>query len=344
VRALDFALRLVFFAVVPYLATLVSARFPVAPVLANVAAMLVIFAGAEAVRGHAKEHPILELLLRRHLLFEQHYRAHPPRPFLFYVFYPLLLPWVLSRPETRRELWLYRGIGAGGVALLAAVAVGDWFVHWPPELHFGDFAWRWAVLLAVQTAMIFLFLMPVATTVVKLHLERRMRALWLLLGVASVSVAVAAGSLLLRHAPVVSWVTTQRVGLRTKAAPQRARAAELDALRAVWGSYGELLESTDAEGWVEGDALGRAEERLALFYKSDEAWAFTLHALPPKKPEVLVLLCQLGRDRTPIWRAMRRSGQEITSPEDLPAGVLGLPRRKLRRAVPRRARGSLLGR
>jgi hypothetical protein len=326
-RALDFALRLAFFAIVPFLATWVSALFPMTAVLVNVALTLAIFAAAEAIRERAGRSPLLARVVKRHLAFEAHYREHPPGPFLFYVFYPLLLPYVLLRADTRRELWLYRGFTGGGLTVLVAAAALDFWWSWLPNLDFRAFVLTWLLLFAVQTLCIFLFLLPITTTVVKLHAERRFKALWVLLAVATLSVTAAVVAIEQRHGHLVSWVATQRVRLRNKAAPAAARAAELQALRVVWANAPELRESVDKEGWVEGDALDRAEEQLATFFKADEAYAFSLHALPPGAPEVLVLQCDLGKG-PPLWRALRRSGAEITNLNDLPPGILGLARRQ----------------
>jgi hypothetical protein len=337
VRALDLALRFAFFAVVPFLATFVSAIFPMTLVMANFGLTLVVFAAAEAVRERAQRSALLARLMKRRLDFEEYYRAHPPRPFLFYVFYPLLLPYVVARLETRRELWHFRGFTGGGLILLAAGAIADFWLHWQPEIGFGPFAVRWVMLIFVQTLCIFVFLMPVATTVVKLHLERRKRTLWALLAVAALSASAAIGFLVHQRRHVVSWVTTERVKLRTDAKPSAARAAQLRALRAAWDNAAELRASTDPDGWVEGDALDRAEEHLETFYRADEAYAFSMHAYPSGAPEVVVLQCHLGHKKPPIWRALRRNGQEVTSPADLPKGVLGLERRTKRRPPSTRA-------
>lgn len=331
-RALDFALRLAFFAIVPFLATFVSARFPMIPVLVNIALTLLVFAASESVRERAARSPIVARLVKRRLMFEDHYRAHAPRPFLFYVLYPLLLPIVLARAETRRELWLYRGFTGAGVVVLLIAAALDFKLQFLPELGFSAFARSFALLFAIQSLAIFVFLMPASTTIVKLHLERRFVEIWILIAVASTSVAIAATRLAVRRRHVVSWVATQRVAMRTEAAREAARAVQIKALRAAWDNLAEVRTSTDDAGWVEGAALARAEQHLALFYKADEAHAFSMHAVPASSPEVLVLQCHLGRDRPPIWRALRRNGKEVLSPADLPKGVLGLERREEPRA------------
>ena len=337
-RAFDFCLRLVFFAVAPFLATVVATLFPMMGVLLNCAITLLVFAFAEAARARSGKSRLLRLAMARRLAFEEFYRDNPPRPFLFYVFYPLLLPYVLYRPAMRRELLLYRGLTAGGTAVLLIAAALDYFLHWQPELGLPPFLAVWVIIFVVQSLAIFVFLLPIATTVVTLHGQRRLPALWILLGAAAISVGVAVGFRVHKHGHIVSWVTSHRVALRSRAEPGPARAAQLAALHAVIGNPAELKASTDGEGWVEGDSGDRAEEQLELFYKSDEAYAFSLHALPVSAPEVLVLQCWNPGAGPPVWRAIRRNGQEITDKKDLPPGVLGLkPRKDKRPGTGRRA-------
>src|SRR5947209_7593381 len=103
-RVLDFVVRLAFFATVPFLATVVAAFFPMTGVLVNIALTLVVFAFAEVVRERAGKSRLLQKALARRFAFEAYYKENPPRAFLFYVFYPLLLPYVVARPLTRKEL------------------------------------------------------------------------------------------------------------------------------------------------------------------------------------------------------------------------------------------------
>ncbi len=341
-RALDFALRLIFFAAVPFIATQVNALFPMTGVLVNIVATLVVFVAAETVRDHATRWPLLARFVKRRLDFDAYYRKHPPRSFLYYVFYPLLFPYWLFKPEARRELLLYRGMTVGGFVILLVIGGFDFYLYWLPELDFQRFLTLWVLLFAIQTACMFVFLLPIATTVVTLHLGRRFRALYVLLGVAGLSISLAVIGMVQRRGHIVSWATTQRVRLRTAAEPKHAAAVQRAALRAVWANLPELQGSTDKDGWVEGDALDRAESELEDLYKDDEAYAFTLHALPPGAPEVLVLQCHLGPGKAPIWRGIRRSGAELLSEKELPAGLLGLKRRGTpkapRQAAPRKTK------
>jgi hypothetical protein len=330
-RVLDFLLRLVFFATVPFMATFVATLFPMTGVIINIVLTLLVFAFSEAVRARAEKSRILKRVVTRQLAFEEYYRENPPRPFLFYVFYPLLLPYVLARPVTRRELLLYRGFTGGGFVILLFAGAFDFYRRWQPELTFVQFISVWVVLFFIQTLMMFVFLLPVSTTVVKLHSERRFKELWGLFAAAALSVAAAIGILVQKPGHIVSWVTNHRVRLRTNAFPDTAHATQLKALRAVNDNFAELRQSVDAEGWVEGDAAERAEDQLALFYKPDEAYAFSLHALPPAAPEVLVLQCWVVDGGPPIWRALKRNGQEVTEKKDLPSGVIGLKPKKNRK-------------
>ena len=51
-------------------------------------------------------------------LFERFYRENPPKPFVYYLFYPLLLPYWLLNRTARRELLLYRGLTVVGFFML----------------------------------------------------------------------------------------------------------------------------------------------------------------------------------------------------------------------------------
>ncbi|MFO0592620.1 MAG: hypothetical protein U0441_34065 [Polyangiaceae bacterium] len=330
-RIFDFALRLVFFAVLPFVATLAAAAFPMTGVLVNVVVALLVFAFAEAVRSRAERSRLLRVLVRRHLEFEAYYREHPPGPFIYYIFSPVLFPyWLLSR-QARREVLLYRNLTGGGVVILLVGATIDFVRNWRPQLSIQHFLLVWTLLFVVQTMLSLVFVAPIATTVVKYHLERRIVALWVLLAVGAASAGLAVYRLERRKSPVVSWVTTERVMRRTEADPKTAHNVQIEALRAVLANPKELAASTDDRGWVEDDSLERADEILEKLYKQDEAYAFTLHAYPPDAPKVLLLQCHLGWGRPALWRALRTDGVEITRKEDLPPGVLGLQRKNTRR-------------
>ena len=89
----DFALRLAFFAVAPRVIVVAAALFPVTGALVTIGLALVVFLGGEALRALCTRWPMLARLLRGQLAFEAYYRDHPPRAFLYYVFYPLFFPY-----------------------------------------------------------------------------------------------------------------------------------------------------------------------------------------------------------------------------------------------------------
>ena len=161
-------------------------------VVVNVAVTLVVFAFAEAPRERAERSRVVQRAIARRFAFEAYYREHPPRPFLFYVFYPLLLPYVLSRPVTRRELLLYRGVTGGGVVILVAAAAFDFVAHWQPELGSGV-RHRLGGALRRPDAGPVRLLVAHLDDGGQLHPERRLVELWALFAAAAVSVTVAVG-------------------------------------------------------------------------------------------------------------------------------------------------------
>src|SRR5262249_45816819 len=90
---LDFVLRVAFFLAVPFRLVSFAAVFSVTGALVNLGVMLLVFSARTLVRGKAERYPILRRILRRGLRFEAYYREYAPRPFLYYVVYPLLFPY-----------------------------------------------------------------------------------------------------------------------------------------------------------------------------------------------------------------------------------------------------------
>ena len=243
-RALDLALRFLFFAAVPFVATFVAVYFPMTPLLLNLTATLAVFAAAEVVRRHAEQSPILSRLMARRLAFEEHYQDIPA-PVLVLRFYPLLLPYVLSRPDTRRELGYYRGFTGfglsrsswrrpspttGSIPARARGARSSFGFRWPcspfRRSASSSFSCRWPRRWEV----------PRRTTPKRaLALARRGRHLGVRRGGKT------------RAAPRTPrpWATTRRVELRTQEDGMGARLAGSSALRAVLQQPLELRDNTD---------------------------------------------------------------------------------------------------
>ena len=306
---LDFLMRFAFFAVAPYLLVFVSAIFPVKGALVQIAIALAVFIGGEAARGLAQRSKIARFLLRNQLAFEAYYRAHPPRPFLYYVFYPLLFPYWLFVREARRELLLFKGYTALTFALLVGSLVWQFFNAFPPELGPREFWPIASYCFLAELVVVVMMLMPMVTTVVHFHAARAPRRLSTLLLAAVVSLSFAVVKLERRRDSIVSYATRARVRLRTEAKPTKARDAQQAALRAAWRELATSKEDVESDGKVEGTALQKAHDALTRFYKEDEANAFDLWWAKKKKGgSVLVVYFEARRKHAPIWLAMDGDG------------------------------------
>jgi hypothetical protein len=319
--AADFLVRVAFFAAAPVAIVFAAAIFPVTGALVNVGAALLVFLLAEAVHATAARRPWIRKLLSRELALEEFYRRRPPRPFLYYVFYPLLFPYWLLVADARREFWLFKGYTVTSLLFLLGSAVVQFVVYWQPELGVRDFLPIFGITLGVETVLVLMLLMPIATTVIGYHQSFRRGRLVALLAVALVSTTGAIVRLSHRRDPIVSFATRARVRLRTAHSPRRAREAQLAALHAAWSHTSDVRSAVEGDGKIEGDPLDRAHEALGAFYKKDEAYAFDLWASPRHNPKLLVLYFEARRGHDPIWIALKRGGEEIRDPRQLPKGA-----------------------
>lgn len=321
----DFVLRFVFFAAAPFAMVLVGTLFPVTSAVVQIGLALGVFFAGEAARSLAERSALAKRLLRNQLAFEAYYREHPPRPFLYYVFYPLLFPYWLFNREARREFLLFKGYTVLSFALLVFGLVFQYVRMFPPELGYREFFPLAGGTLLAETIVILAFLMPMVTSVVHLHRERAPRRLAALLAVAIVSVGVAGYRVTKKRDPLVSYATRERARLRTAKNPKLARAAQARALRAAWTVLPRALDDVDADGKVEGAPLEAARAALEPFYKSDEidAWDlwFTREKRDGKRVGVLVVYFAAGRGRQAVWMALDSTGQISNDPKSLPSGA-----------------------
>src|SRR5581483_4210486 len=132
-----------------------------------------------------------------------------------------------------------------------------------------------------------------------------------LLLVGALSSGAAITKIALRRDPVVSYATRARLLLRAKAAPKRARDAEIAGLKAAWSHPADARRAIEGDGKIEGEPLDRAHSALGALFKPDEAFAFDLWASPRKDPKVLVLYFEASLGQAPIWTAMTKNGEEI---------------------------------
>src|SRR3954453_20726915 len=95
---LEYALRLAFFVTVPWILVVIAQLVPMTAALANMLLALFAFFFGEVVRRRIEKTSWLPRMLRRQLDFEAYYKEHPPKPFVYYLFYPLLFPyWIAVR-------------------------------------------------------------------------------------------------------------------------------------------------------------------------------------------------------------------------------------------------------
>jgi hypothetical protein len=317
-----FLARLAFFAAAPFLLVFVAAMFPVTGALAQIALTLTVFFAAEAVRKLAARSKIAKMILSSQLEFEEHYRRTPPRPFLYYVLYPLFFPYWLSVAHARREFLLFKGYTLASFGILMAGLVVQYFRFFLPELGLRDF-WPIALgTLAVETVVVLMFLMPICTSVVHYHLLGAGNRLTVLFVVGALSATGAIALLERSRDPVVSYATRTRMRLRTKAEPSASLRARERALERAWKVLPKDKGDVDSDGKVEGLPLDQARAGLASFYKNDESHAFDLW-LQRKKGSLgtMILYAEPKDHKPPIWLGMDRSGTVIYDPKKLPRGA-----------------------
>jgi len=315
----DFLARLAFFAIAPFAIVLCAELFPVRGALVDVGLALSVFILGESPRRFAARFRPLALLLREALAFESYYRERKPRRFAYYLAYPLLLPYWLVNREARQEFWMFRGYTLGSFLVLLGSLAWQYVSAWRPQLGFRDFLPAVLISLGVETLLVLSLLMPIATTVVWYHGSFRRRRLLALLLVGALSTSFAVYRVLNHRDPIVSYLTRERVRLRTNAARRSAHRALQSAINVAWRDLLKI-KGVEGDGKVEGRALQDARAALETFYKHDEAYAFDLWASPRNHPRVLVLYAQSKRQRAPIWVALK-DGAELSKPDLLPKGA-----------------------
>jgi hypothetical protein len=318
---LDFVTRLAFFAVAPRLLVLVAALYPVGGAVAQIGIALAVFFVAEAARALAARSKLAALVLSSQLQFEAYYREHPPRPFLYYLFYPLLMPYWVFQREARREFLLFKGYTLASFAMLLASLVVQYVRFFPPELTLHDFLPIAAKTFAVETLVVLLFLMPIFTSVVhyaSLGAGKRLGAL-LLAGIVSSGLAIE--RIERSRDPVVSLATRERVRLRTKADGRAATKAQSLALIAAWRALPKEKDDVDSDGKVEDAPLAAARAALGGFYKNDETFSFDLWREVKGRQQTLVLYFEARQKNPPIWLGMDGKGIVFHDSKRLPKGA-----------------------
>lgn len=341
----DFGLRLVFFLVAPFAITVVGNIMPIWGIVTNVCVALGVFFVAHRIR----KVPILTRVLGRALRFEAYYREHAPKPFLYYVFFPLLFPYWLAVRSARREVAVYRPFTGVPLAVLVGTNAWQFFARYRPEIPFKYFAVVTAVKIVVELAALMLFLMPVASTVVTYERQRKPWHIVILAAAALVSVGWAVHRHVVNPPRVASLEVQLRASWRTQYAGQRAHATLLAAVNLA---RAQLLDERgylpggdherDGDTWLEGGPLEAAQEKLEEFYKPDEAAGFRLTIVRSIKGERALLLFEArsGPSLPRVWIAVTRTGKQFAddsiAKNTLVLAQLGkLPKKKLQ--LPKKA-------
>ena len=323
----EYLMRLAFFAAVPFGIVILASLVPMTAALVNIVLALGAFFSGEVLRKHAQKRGWLGKMLRRQLAFEEYYRERPPKPFLYYLVYPLLFPYWLIVREARREFWLFKGYTIVTFVVAIIAGVYRYFVVYQPEIDFQTFLISFGFGLAIEALAVITFLMPIATTVVALHQKAQHGRLVLLLAVGLLSAVGAIAILAQRHRTFPSLETRQRVSTRTFARLKVANAVGDDALRAAWKQRRKHSYERETDGTVDGPPLDVAREKLEAFYRPDEAAAFELWTTARgDKIPMMILFAEGPRRGKPVFRAMRGDGTVVTKAKDIPKPALKVMR------------------
>lgn len=227
----------------------------------------------------------------------EYYREHPPKPLLYYVFYPLLFPYWLVKREARQELFAYKRVGALAVVITVATGFVDYYRNWDPmpaKLFFKA-AFANSVLGLLITMI---FVMPIVTTLIGYQTRRHLKSIaaLLVLGVTLGGMMAIA----MRRIAAVPFQTQARLKMRIQWKPDAARAVMHDALE---------------RGVQEPDraaAEARARQILATHFRPDEARAFRLLG-----GDGVVILFAKTKNHEYAWAARTKAGW-ITTAAELP--------------------------
>lgn len=301
--ALDFALRIAFFAIAPFMVIAILRVAPIWGAVINTLLVLGIFYTGERVRSLAGKSRVLGLITRRHLAIEAHYRDNPPKPFVYYLFFPLLMPYWLIKRSALREFMLFRGYNLIALTVIAVNATIQYIAVWRP-IGLGYYMGSIIGVLLIEAVVVLVVLMPTATTFISYSLAGKRKRLTALtaIGLASAALGIV---VYVTQPPPVTRMERGRVAERTKGDKQAARAA-VDA---------GLARAADAiaAGESREQALAAAREALGEFYKGREVQVFEL--VVAGDPPSLLLGAPATDKYPPVWRARDPGGRELTAAE-----------------------------
>src|SRR5262245_22055643 len=176
--SLDRVLRFIYCAAVPMFIVAFAVVAPVGGVIFGaVLAIAVALGGPERWRAWTARVPLVGRIFGNMARLGEFYRETQPRPLVYYVVFPLLLPYVVFSARARAEYRLYRRLNVVALLILVAGNAYDFFAHWRPELTFHQFGGVALGNLILQSLITTALIMPLVTTLVVYKHERHNKAL-----------------------------------------------------------------------------------------------------------------------------------------------------------------------
>jgi hypothetical protein len=282
-RAIDLVLRFAYVAAVPFLLPILNTVMPLTGLLIGIgAATLIALIGSDAWRARVESIRYVGRFLGGMGKLGDFYRRYPPKPLVFYLVYPLLLPVVLFMRVPRRELFLYRKLNVLALVIVVATGTYDYFRHWRPELTFDQFFSATLAVVVMQMIVTFMLITPIVTTLVLLREGGHHRSLAVLMVLMLATAGY--GYYAARHTRTMTFTTWLRLQERTRYARITMIECEMahpDRLESCLGHDPELRAMADAlraarKAANHADAVAAARGKLTEYYKPDEAAAFRL--------------------------------------------------------------------
>ncbi len=323
----DFLARLGYFLIMPLALYAVSLVVPLLGALINLGLALAFFAIGPLLETLLAKHPWLRRPLKRFRRFDTFYREHPPRMFIYYLFYPLLFPYWLIVRRARQEFLLYRGLSAVALVVMIGIGTYQYLTKWHPDIGLGVFAVLFGFVFLFQGVIVLATIPPLATTVISYHMAGKTKRLLVLLLASVLSTSLAIYLHSKKRHDTLPVMTMARLKARTFSDPPRANKTWSDALMAAVNTreFDPTADGiTDVKGGMEviGPPLDNARAVLESFYQDDEAGGFDLVVVYSKTHGPIAVLYVPDNNRRPLFLAMDRHHSTTTDESRLPPGTL----------------------
>jgi hypothetical protein len=302
---IDLVLRFVYVLGAPMFLVSFAAIVPLgAPIASAVIATAIALGGTDRWRARTARIPLVGRFLGDMAKLGEYYKERAPRPLLYYVFYPFLFPYWLWKRDARRELLLYRKLGAIALLAVPAFAAIEYLTKWRP-IPFGVFATQMIAVIILQLLVTMALVMPIVTTVVLFHARKRRKTLIVLLA-ASIALAGAFAFKLAKDERPNPYVVA-RMRYRAQTDVQRAIVVMSRALDAG-------ATKLDA-GASLGDAKSAMRDVLESYWGEDEARVFALYRANDGSSTILYVN---PRGERTIWLGRTRNAQYFFDAKLLP--------------------------